>query len=61
MKIFEKLLEKKAIYEVVEKVDHYLLDLSPLKSFIKDHNIDITFNEEYLVNNLRKKIDRLQS
>jgi len=54
--IFEELLDKKAIYNFVEKDDQYTLDLSKVTAFIEDFDIDINFGEEYLKNKLKEKI-----
>lgn len=54
--IFEKLLNKKAHYEVVQKEDKYTLDLTSLENFVKEKKIDIDFGEEYLIKKLREKL-----
>ena len=54
--IFEKLLNKKAHYEVVQNEDKYTLDLTSLEDFIKEKRIDINFGEEYLMKKLREKL-----
>ena len=54
--ILEKLLDKKAIYEVVEKQDEYELDLGLLQEFVKEYSIDIGFGKEYLYKRLQKRI-----
>lgn len=56
VQIFEKLLNKKAHYEVVQKEDKYTLDLTPLENFVKEKKIDVDFGEEYLINKLREKL-----
>lgn len=53
---FEKLLDKKANYEILQKEDKYILDLSSLEHFIKDKGINIDFGEEYLMHKLKEKI-----
>ncbi len=60
VKIFEKLMNKKAIYETIIKEDHYLLDLSSITSFIEEYNIEIDFSKDYLENKLRDKIYQLK-
>jgi UDP-2-acetamido-2,6-beta-L-arabino-hexul-4-ose reductase len=56
VQIFEKLLSKKAPYEVARKEDQYMLDLASLENFIKDKNIAITLGEDYLINKLKEKL-----
>ena len=56
VQIFEKLLGKKAYYEVIQKEDKYILDLTSLEKFIKEKRIDIDFGEEYLIKKLREKL-----
>lgn len=56
VKIFEKLLGKKAHYEVIQKEDKYTLDLTSLEDFVKEKRIDIDFGEEYLIKKLREKL-----
>jgi nucleoside-diphosphate-sugar epimerase len=56
VKIFEKLLNKNANYEIVEKEDKYILDLTALELFIKKYEIDISFGKEYLTNKLKEKL-----
>ena len=56
VQIFEKLLNKKAHYEVVKKEDEYTLDLFHLEKFVKEKEINITFGEEYLIEKLREKL-----
>jgi len=54
--VFENLLNKKAIYEVIEKEDKYLLDLSDINKFIKEYDINIEFGKNYLIDKLMEKI-----
>lgn len=56
VQIFEKLLGKKAHYEVIQKEDKYTLDLTSLEDFVKEKKIDIDFGEEYLIKKLREKL-----
>ncbi len=56
VQIFEKILNKKANYEVIQKKDKYILDLTSLEKFIKEKRIDIDFGEEYLIKKLREKL-----
>ncbi len=56
VQIFEKLLGKKAHYEVIQKEDKYTLDLTSLEDFVKEKRIDIDFGEEYLIKKLREKL-----
>lgn len=46
VQIFEKLLRKKANYEIIQKEDKYILDLTSLEKFIKEKRIDIDFLEK---------------
>ncbi len=50
--VLEKLLNKKANYKVVEKSDGYLLDLSAVGGFVKTHNLNFGFSEDYLLKKL---------
>lgn len=54
--IFEKLLNKKANYELIEKNDGYELDLSDMKSFIEEFGIKTDFCEDYLYQKLKAKV-----
>ena len=56
VQIFEKLLAKKAYYEVIQKEDKYTLDLTSLEKFVKEKKIDIDFGKEYLIKKLREKL-----
>jgi len=54
VEIFEKLLGKKAIYEMVQKDDQYLLDLSSLENFVLENKLNIQFGHNYFENKLQK-------
>lgn len=54
--IFEKLLNKKAHYELIKKEDQYDLDLSHLERFIEEKKIDVEFGEHYLISKLKEKL-----
>jgi len=56
VQIFEKLLNKEAHYEVIQKEDKYFLDLSPMQKFIKKYNLELYFGEYYLLNKLRERL-----
>ncbi len=56
VQIFEKLLVKKAPYEVIQKEDKYTLDLISLEKFVKEKKIDIDFGKDYLIKKLREKL-----
>ncbi len=56
VQIFEKLLGKKAYYEVLQKEDKYTLDLISLEKFVKEKKIDIDFGKDYLIKKLREKL-----
>ena len=47
VKIFEKLLDIKANYEIINKKDGYNLEFEALLSFTKEHNTDIEFGKNY--------------
>lgn len=57
VQIFEKLLRKKANYEIIQKEDKYILDLTSLEKFVKEKRIDIDFGEEYLEQKLKGKLN----
>jgi hypothetical protein len=44
--IFEELLNKKVDYDLIQKEDNYILDLSELETFIKEKDIDVDFGEK---------------
>lgn len=54
--IIEKLLGKKATYDIVEKSDGYSLDLSKMQDFIKENRLNIHFSQNYLETKLKEKI-----
>lgn len=54
--IFEKLLDKKAIFEIINKEDKYTLNLISFISFVEEHGIDIEFGKQYLYKKLQEKI-----
>ncbi|NCO00676.1 MAG: NAD(P)-dependent oxidoreductase [Epsilonproteobacteria bacterium] len=54
--IFEKLLGKKASYDMVNKSDEYTLDLSKMQDFIEKNELDIDFSNNYLEKKLKEKI-----
>jgi len=56
VEIFERLLDKKALYELVEKEDQYTLDLSDMLEFMNKFGIEMDFWEEYLTKKLTEKI-----
>lgn len=56
VQIFEKLLGKKAKYDLVNKEDGYILNLEKLEDFISKNNILIDFSKNYLEDNLKDKI-----
>ncbi len=56
VQIFEKLLGKKANYEIIQKEDKYILDLTSLENFIKKKEIEIDFGRDYLLKKLKEKI-----
>lgn len=58
--IFEELLDKKAKYEIINKKDDYILDLSSLKLFLEQYNLNLHFGEQYLYKKLQKKVLKLR-
>ena len=54
--IFEKILNKKAHYTVIDKNDSYFLNLEAMKAFIKKFSINIGFSENYLEETLKNKL-----
>lgn len=56
VQILEELMKKEACFELVEKNDGYLLDLSDMKSFTEKNHIDIAFGKDYLFTKLLEKI-----
>ncbi len=56
VQIFEKILNKKANYEIIQKEDKYILDLTSLENFIKKKEIEIDFGRDYLLKKLKEKI-----
>lgn len=53
---FEKVLNKKAHYKVIDKHDSYYLNLEAMKEFIRNFSIKIDFSEKYLEEKLEKKL-----
>ncbi len=60
VQMFEELLNKNAKYKLIKKDDKYLLDLSPIKNFMKSHNTGIVFSENYLLEKLKYMIGETQ-
>lgn len=56
VKTFEKLLNRRAIYEVIDKRDSYRLDLSIMNEFIYRNNLKIKFGKNYLENKLQNRL-----
>jgi len=56
VRILEDLMGEKALYTLVKKDDHYLLDLSSMQNFIVKNHIDVTFGKDYLHTKLSEKI-----
>ena len=54
--IMEELTGVKALYDVIEKEDGYILDLDEMIQKIDLNKLDISFNEKYLYNRLSTKI-----
>ncbi|PRM91349.1 hypothetical protein CJ672_09700 [Arcobacter cryaerophilus gv. occultus] len=61
VKIFEKLLNKKAQYKIIEKEDKYILDLTSLKIFVNTFDTNVVFGEEYLSEKLKEKLHRIKN
>ncbi|BAF72481.1 sugar nucleotide-binding protein [Sulfurovum sp. NBC37-1] len=60
VKVFEKLLGKKAKYKLVEKTDGYVLDLKSMKGFIQQHNLKLDFGKSYLMEKLKIHLDNYE-
>lgn len=60
VEIFEKLLNKKASYTVIQKEDQYELELDDMLDFIKKHSLDFEFGKKYLEKKLKEKIAKLE-
>jgi len=56
VRVFERLLNKKANYELIEKEDQYLLDLSMMQNFIQKNSLALDFGKDYLRKRLEEKI-----
>lgn len=56
VRVFERLLNKKANYELIEKEDQYLLDLSMMQNFIQKNSLALDFGKDYLRKKLEEKI-----
>jgi len=54
--IFERLLNKKAKYQVIEKNDRYTLDLTQMLNFTSKHDLKLEFGSDYLLMKLKEKI-----
>jgi len=54
--IFEKILNKKAHYTVIDRNDSYFLNLEAMKAFIKNFSVNTGFSKDYLEETLRKKL-----
>ncbi|MEC9491596.1 NAD(P)-dependent oxidoreductase [Flexistipes sp.] len=53
---FEKILNKKAYYKVIDKHDSYYLNLESMKELIKNFSIKVYFSKKYLEEKLKKKL-----
>lgn len=60
VKAFERLLNKKANYQLIEKNDQYTLNLSPMLSFMEQYNIETEFGPDYLIQKLSQRIIRVK-
>lgn len=56
VEIFEKLLNKKANYNLIHKEDRYYLNLSEIEELIKKADLDLDFGENYLIKKLKEKL-----
>lgn len=56
VKIFERLLDKEAHYDLISKDDHYTLDLTSMHNFINDFELKLGFGENYLMEKLKEKL-----
>ena len=57
VKLFEKLLNKKAKYTIIEKEDKYILELSAEEEFISKFDLNIGFGKDYLEKKLKDKLN----
>ncbi|MBK2025279.1 NAD(P)-dependent oxidoreductase [Francisella philomiragia] len=56
---FEKLLNKKADFQKINKTDKYTLNLGAIEDFITTHEMDLNFGKDYLENKLAEKLKAL--
>ncbi|MDD2828446.1 MAG: sugar nucleotide-binding protein [Sulfuricurvum sp.] len=56
VKIFENLLNKKATYDIIDRSDGYMLDLTDMSQFIKTNDLNIIFSPYYLYDKLYEKL-----
>ncbi|MDD1782472.1 hypothetical protein LRP49_14970 [Enterovibrio sp. ZSDZ35] len=53
---FEKVLKTTASYNLVDKNDSYILNLSAMDEFVKDNSLDFSFGEDYFERKIEQKI-----
>jgi len=58
--VFESILNKKANYKLIDKYDGYFLDLNDLISFIKKHNMTLSFSKNYFNEKIQTKLLNMQ-
>ncbi len=56
VQIFEKILNKKANYEVIQKKDKYTLDSRNMIDFINRNKLNFKFGKDYLNNQIKEKL-----
>lgn len=61
VEILEELTGRKAHYDVVEKSDHYTLDLTSMERFLEEHHLDLGFSKGYLFVKLKQQFDTLEA
>lgn len=54
--IFERLLDKPAVYNLLAKEDQYCIDLSTLEEYMELYKLDLGFGKEYLESKLIEKL-----
>lgn len=59
VKTFECLLDKKANYNIIKKDDQYLLNLTPMLTFVQSQTLHFDFGKEYLLKKLFEKLKKL--
>ena len=56
---FEKVLKTTASYNLVDKNDSYVLNLSAMDEFVKNNGLDFSFGEDYFERKIEQKISKI--